>query len=420
MAAKKKKHKPKYVLLETPTFKESGISAFFISIAALILSLYLPGELTSLEVFIPKEKANDFSFSDFYTMTATNADAVSTDTIVTVVALDGCTRAQMGRAIAMADTSGVSAIGIDMIFSPPTTPYDSIVQAIDTARNVVLPVVLTDMIDGFFTKSEVSYFEPQLTNSLEHGAVNINGSHEGTTTRFFKAEFDTEEGPIPALPTVLAEMHHPGCAETLWERGNDMEMINFSGRVFNIITPDEIESHPELLRDHIVLMGYVNDRSDMHRNPLVNKIPGVLIHANTISTIVEQTYIDYSSTWINIVIAFVACFIMVFAGMHFRFRPWGAMLVRGIQIILMFGVLYAGALVYIRHSYSFEFGPTITVTILGLVVMDIVIGLSLTGRNVMKWLKSPKIAKRLARQKYPKAYNYFFRNENQNERQTQV
>ena len=109
MAAKKKKHKPKYVLLETPTFKESGISAFFISIAALILSLYLPGELTSLEVFIPKEKANDFSFSDFYTMTATNADAVSTDTIVTVVALDGCTRAQMGRAIAMADTSGVSA-----------------------------------------------------------------------------------------------------------------------------------------------------------------------------------------------------------------------------------------------------------------------------------------------------------------------
>lgn len=374
---------------KTPPLWKTLLKALVFTVTAVVLSFYLPGPLTSLGAFIPKEKANDFSFSDFYALTASDKDAMCVDSTVTIIALDNCTRAQMGHAIAFADSSGSSAIGIDMIFSPPTSlTCDSIIQAIDTARNVVLPIVLTDPDENNrFTAAEVSYFDSLLEIEHDYGAVNINGNNDGSTTRFFKGAFEMNNGEhITSLASVLAEKHKPGSFQTLLERGNDMEMINFSGRTFNILSPDEMRLYPELLKDHIVLMGCVNNPADMHRNPLVNKMPGILIHANIISTIVDETYIDRSGLLVNLSVAFVTCFAMIFTRLYFSERKWCAMIVRIAQIILIITVLNIGSIAYAHWHYSFDFALTIIVSLLGLVVMDILTGLYKTIPNATKWV----------------------------------
>ncbi len=376
---------------KTPTFGEALLKALIFTVIAVVLSFFLPGPLTSLGAFIPKEKANDFSFSDFYALTANDADAMSIDTTVTIIALDNCTRAQMGHAIAFADTAGASVIGIDMIFSPPTgLSCDSIIQAIDTARNIVLPIVLTDPDENNrFTAAEVSYFDSLLETEHDYGAVNINGDNDGSTTRFFKDAFELSNGEhITSLAAVLAEKHKPGSFRTLLNRDNDMEMINFSNRVFNILTPEEMRLHPELLKDRIVLMGCVNNPADMHRNPLVNKMPGIIIHANIIATIIDEAYIDRSGVPVNLAVAFATCFALLFTRCYFHKKKWCPMVVRIVQIILIVSVLNIGSIAYAHWHYSFDFALTIIVSLLGLVVMDILNWPYNTIRNKRKRYKS--------------------------------
>lgn len=350
--------------------------AAVIALVAMGASWFIPGELTSLEVFTPKEKVSDFNFSDFYTIAANGAQALTTDPDITVVALDGCSRAEMGRAIAFADSCGAAVIGLDLIFSPPTTTCDSIIAAIDSTDSIVLPIILSNEENDRFADLETSYFEPLLNSEHYHGAVNINGNLENSTTRFFKGEFETTHGPVPAFSTVIAELYSPGITADLQERGNKLEMIRFPNKAFNILTPATMANNEPLITGRIVLMGYLSDPSDIHRTPLSNHTPGLLIHAACTATIINGHYVSYSPQWLALAVAFAACFLMVFAGLHFREHAWGAILVRAIQIALMVGVLYIGSLIFIRYDYSFDFMPTITVTILGLVIMDVVIGLS--------------------------------------------
>ena len=325
-----------------------------ITILTIAVAQILTGAMTSLEAFTPREKMNDFSFSDFYTLSASNANAVIPDSNITIVALDGCTRAQMGHAIA----------------------------TIDSLPNIVLPVTLKEPTGHCFTAAEASYFEPLLVNEHEHGAVNINGTFENSTTRYFKAEFETIHGPVPSIATIISDIYDPGAGSELLERDKDIELINFSSRVFNILKPHELSANADLLRGKIVLIGYIDDAADMHRTPLVNRMPGILIHANTIATIIGREYIELSPRWLTYMVALTACYMMVLARFFLRRYKWGPMLVRLIQTGLLIGVLYLGAIVFIRNNYSFDFTPTIKLTILGIVMMDFSTGLAFIGQRI--------------------------------------
>jgi len=373
--------------------------SILITAAAYFLSFILPGEITSLEAIAPEEKTSDYSFSDFYTMVATDVDSVTIDPTVTIVAVDGCTRNEMGRAVTMVDSLGASAIGIDMIFSPPmTTDTDPMAEAIDSSDKVVLPVKLKNFNGEYFTDMERSYFDTLLVNSHYIGAVNINGSHEGTTTRYFKPEFDYTDGPIPSMAMMLAELHRPGSFDIISKRGNSMEMINFAGYGFHVLHPDRINEHPDLIKDHVVLIGMINDPADKHRNPLINTMPGIKLHAHIISTIINGAYIDEASQWTNIAVGLCLCLLLVFVGIYCRHTDWGCLVVRILQTGMLFGVLYFGSKMFINHSYNFDFSPTILLTVLGLVVMDIAVGLwalmKLLLGSFKEWRKKRSTKKR--------------------------
>lgn len=394
MAEKRHRNRQRAVRRNYPSVRSALGLSVIVTILAIFASYYIPGELTSLEVLTPEEKTSDFSFSDFYTMVAADRDELTVDGNVTIIALDGCSRRQMGRVVALADSAGATAIGIDMIFEPPTTETDPMLEAVDTARNVVLPVYLSKAEDGYYTAFRTSYFDDRLTKQHHYGAVNINGSHIGTTTRYFKIEYDSSEGPIPTMSAMLAELHRPGSADHIWERGNEMEMINFVGRSFNIITPDEAETQHHLLKDHIVLMGMMSDHADYHRNPLVKTLPGVMIHAYTIATIVNGQYIDEAPGWLNMLIAALVCVCLVFAGTYCRLTDWGCLLVRVLQTGVLLGALYLGSFAYISRSYNFDFSPTILVTVLGLVIMDIVIGGAAVLDNTRRAIRYQRVKHR--------------------------
>ncbi|MCM1412866.1 MAG: CHASE2 domain-containing protein [Bacteroides sp.] len=360
---------------------------------AWLLSLLLPGPLTSLEVFLPKEKTNDVDFSDFYAMMAYENEVVPLDRNVTIIATDGCSRAEIGRAIAFADSAGAAVIGIDLILSEPTTVLvDSIIEAIDTARNVVLPVVLSNPDEkGRFQAAEVAYFDSWLEQPHEYAAVNINGGSRLNTTRFFKGELELSNGEtMPTFSALIAEKYSPGSFQKLLNRRNNMELINFSGREFTILSPEEMTKVPELITGHIILIGCVENLSDIHRVPLTTSMPGIVIHAHTIANIIDGDYIDYSGRMVNWLVAFTACFAILFLRVYYTDmkKKWVGLVVRILQVVLIVLALNIGSYIYINGHYSIDFAPTVTLSLLGLVAMDVITGIwDLTSKRLTPRVK---------------------------------
>lgn len=366
---------------------EALIIAPIATIMAIGASYLLPGDITTLDSVAPETKTSDFCFSDFYAIAVSNDKTYTIDPNITIVAVDRCSRSEMAAALAIADTSGAKAIGIDLILEKPTVDYDSLADYLTEHTRIILPVLLKDFDGDFFKDAEVSYFDSWEINDFRHASININGSHEGSTTRYFKPEFDHKDSPIPSMGMMLAEIYSPGSYDRIMDRGNSMEMIDFTSRQFNIIHAKELHKHTDLLKDKIVIFGCVDNVADKHRIPLINNMSGIIIHAYIISTIINDDFIDDSSWFINMLIATLFCLLIVFLGVLFRSTDWGCMMVRILQVATLFAILYIGTSLFRTYNYNLDFGPTILISILGLLFMDILIGLNAVIRHISDRLR---------------------------------
>lgn len=362
--------------------REALIIAPIATILAIGASYLLPGDITTLESVAPETKTSDFCFSDFYSIAVSNDKTYTIDPNITIVAVDHCSRSEIAKTLALADSAGAKAIGIDIIFEKPTVHYDSLADYLTENHNIILPVLLKDFDGTFFNDAEVSYFDNWELNDSRHASININGSHEGCTTRYFKPEFDHVDSPIPSMAMMLAEIYKPGGFDRIITRGNSMEMIDFTTHQFNIIHAKDLYLHTDLLKNKIVLLGCVDNAADKHRIPLINNMAGVIIHAYIISTIINDDFIDDSSWLINMIIASIVCLIIVFLGVLFRSTDWGCMMVRILQVAILFAILYIGTALFRTYHYNLDFGPTILISILGLLFMDILIGFNAIIRHL--------------------------------------
>ena len=362
---------------------EALIIAPIATILAIGASYLIPGDITTLESVAPETKTSDFCFSDFYSIAVSNDKTYTIDPNITIVAVDRCSRTEIAAALATADSAGAKAIGIDLILEKPTVDYDSLADYLRYNKRIILPVLLKDYDGIYFNDAEASYFDTWEINDSRHASININGSHEGCTTRYFKPEFDHVDSPIPSMAMMLAETYKPGSFDRIMTRGNSMEMIDFTTHQFNVIHAKDLYRHTDLLKNKIVLLGCVDNAADKHRIPLINNMAGVIIHAYIISTIINDDFIDDSSWLINMTIAAIVRLIIVFLGVLFRSTDWGCMMVRILQIAILFTILYIGTALFRTYHYNLDFGPTILISVLGLLVMDILIGLNAIIRHII-------------------------------------
>jgi len=134
-------------------------------------------------------------------------------------------------------------------------------------------------------------------------------------------------------------------------RGNDEELVNFKRNIevrqlrLNSLKNDDTSVSnfltlyyvvdiedifkgnflPELFKDNIVMMGYLGDYvgapswEDKFFTPLNKKVAGranpdmfgLIVHANVVSMILDEDYIDTISEWMKYVIAFLVCLLTV-------------------------------------------------------------------------------------------------------------
>jgi CHASE2 domain-containing sensor protein len=360
------------------------------------VSLYGLKQLTSLRIFnafdVIGQAVSDMELADIaFSSIRTDPPA---DTNVVVVNIGYLSRGEIGDQIRNIARFNPKVIGLDMIFSCDFY-NDSIMcpQAFDTANNerfasavrafknfvMVERVTQTDSLVNLYGDVDIydsiEHSHPNLLQTAYEGFANLEteaGSQEDLKAcRRFPPRIVMADGTEElAFSVKMAMLYDSVKTRRFLDRNKSSEVINYRGNIvdwhgasgypgrYPVLDWDQAldpEGFAEwMIRDKIVIFGFLGadltDTSwdDKFFTPLNKKYAGksrpdmygVVVHANIVSMVLSEDYIDELLPWQEYVIAFVLVFmnVVLFSIITRRMPVWFdslSLLVQVIQVVIL-------------------------------------------------------------------------------------
>jgi len=333
------------------------------------LSFFIIYDLTSVSFLSPMEKAGDFTVSDFYQFVADERNVHTLEHRVVVVSIDGLSRDGITATIEAVNFCNPRAVGVDLFFNYPQPGDSLLLQALRETPGLVLPCIISD--DGSTGRP---YLYDRFPDSL-FGAVNLEINTAQGTVRSFRPFFHTRaEGTVPNFVSLLAQRTSHAAYNRLCERLLPQETIYYPNTDFDILSANEVLQNAHLIEGKTVLIGTVADPQDMHRTSVRESMPGVLIHAHALATILQGTYVDRPPVWVSWLVAFALCTLIVALNSWLVRKEVGALFVRIFQFMLLYAIVWTGCQLFTGYRIDIDFTRPLLMVSLGLVAVDVWIG----------------------------------------------
>lgn len=364
----------------TPTL----LKALGITMLAFLLSTVLIRPFSfSAAAFLSNPEKSDFAITDFYSIVADARPVRTIDDNIAIINLSGLDREGIASVLDLMPLLQPAAVGLDVAFVEPHDDDSHLLEAIAACPNLVMPVSLThNSASGNFSIKEISFFADSTASSVPLGATNLPSRYAKSTIREFQTYFPVAgDGTsrlgdsIPSFVVAVASVARPSMIPDLIRRGNRLEMINYPSRSFRVFTPEEIADNAHLLAGKILLLGDNDDLTDMHATPVTSTMSGVMIHAHSLATIVNQQYLNPFSKGQNWALAFGLCFIIVLTSLMLPVTVKG-LVMRVMQILLLYLVVRLGYSLFLDYNLVIDFSYALLMLAFGLFACDIWIGVN--------------------------------------------
>lgn len=350
-----------------------------ITVLAVLFARIIVYDLMSLSVFAPMEKATDFQMLDIYQSVAESKAIHHLSSDVTIVSIDGYSRADVLDAINLISEYSPAAIGLDIFFPIPEVDNTYLLSTLSTAPNMVCSGMFErDQDASTFHHLKQSFFEDSI--NVTYGYVNLNASSQRDVIRQFVPYVLTSNGDtLFSMPANLARLYSPKRFNTCIARNSREETIAFENIEFPIIPVQDIlsgEADETLLTNRVVLIGDVQNINDSYLSPLHEPIPGIKLHAYALQTILSGNYINSSATWLNWFIAILLCMFFVVCNIFAKYRLGNLdnLFIRIAQFVIMYILLVIGCVYFARHHAYIDFSPSILMIGFGAVAFDLWFG----------------------------------------------
>ncbi|MCW5909435.1 MAG: CHASE2 domain-containing protein [Cyclobacteriaceae bacterium] len=364
------------------------------------------------------EAVEDTKLTDF-AFTTLRVEPPLVDTDIVIVNIGNLPRGMIGRQIEVLNSLQPKIIALDMIFYCPFS-RDSIEcpNAYDTLGNKILADAIANtniMVLGHkLAQSKTLLKEKPVTDeidSLIHSDENIRGhAYEGFVNlatdadhqedlkicREFVPAYEVYGKQELAFPVKIASLYDSVKTKRFLERNNEEEVINYRGNILDWHTASEYPGRyivldydqvldttsfvTSMIKDKIVIMGFLGkdlrDPSweDKLFTPL-NKKPGgrarpdmfgVVIHANIVSMILSEDYIDVLEEWQGITIAIVLVFlnVILFAIIYDRIPLWFDTASIALQLTEL--ISFVLLMPYVMYWFNFELEISLAMVALAL------------------------------------------------------
>ena len=175
-----------------------------ITVLAVLFARFIVYDLMSLSVFAPMEKATDFQMSDIYQSVAESKAIHQLSSDITIVSIDGYSRADVLDAVNLISEYSPAAIGLDIFFPIPELDNTYLLSTLSTAPNMVCAGMFErDQDASTFHHLKQSFFEDSI--NVTYGYVNLNASSQRDVIRQFVPYVLTSNGDtLFSMPANLA------------------------------------------------------------------------------------------------------------------------------------------------------------------------------------------------------------------------
>ncbi|MFT7030032.1 MAG: CHASE2 domain-containing sensor protein [Marinoscillum sp.] len=353
------------------------------------------------DVFDPIGQAfDDMEFTDIV-FSQLRDDPVGDDRVV-LVNLSNLQRGEIGMMLQIISQHNPAVIGIDSFFYTPkedTLGDMMLLEGLASVPHLILASkLLPHPVDP--TQDTIIYSWEVFNEFAERNAfVNLITDAEEQEDlkmcRAFYPKFDIQGEQQVAFAVQMASFYDSAAAANFLARDNEVEVINYKGNVLDygatkfgnkyyaLDVADVFEENftPDMITGKVVMFcylgKYLGDREsleDKFFTPLNQKyigrafpdMYGGVVHANIISMILDEDYINYMSDDAGIVFAVILCFLNValFSWIYKRLPKWYDGITKLFQLMEI-GVLVFGV-IYVMEFYSFKLSIGIALGAVGL------------------------------------------------------
>lgn len=343
----------------------------------------------------------------------------SIDTNIVIVNIGSLPRRGVAEQIRIINKYKPKVIGMDSFFDCPMGLRDTVncPQLIDVMGNALLANAIAE-VENFVLVTNVLISDSLINagvydqyDSLGRTDDDIRGNAiEGYANletdaanqesfkacRTFNPKLRVGDDTLYAFSTQIAKIYAPEKTERFLARNNFSEVINYRGNILDFYGASSFagryfaldwyqvlneEFLPTLITDKIVLMGYMGDDfsdtswDDKFFTPLNKQYAGkanpdmygLVVHANIISMILAEDYIEVMAAWQEWMIAIIVCMLNValFWLIHHRIPDWFDGITVLLQLIQI--VLLSFLMIYFFNWYGFKLNLTVTLGALALV-----------------------------------------------------
>lgn len=313
---------------------------------------------------------DDTEFSDLY-MHSTHYSAQKRNSNIVIADISHCNRRDIATFLTKLKDTEVAVIGLDVQFRYPEAEDTILIKIIRSLDNIVMPTH-----DG-------SYFDSLLTNTT-FGDARLDVRHQYDVVRTMR--FNSKDNPsLPTFAAAIAQkysknnLHLPDKESTFiyfdsLELGNQHRTIP----VEKYISGDSIK---DIVKNKIVLIGDIKAPMDFHRTPINAQMPGVLIHAYSIDTLLSKHFISQSGKALTWLISIFICAVFSIFTIWLKFKNGAVsdyregLFLRLEQLAMM--LIFSGIGLFAFHyfSYYFDFSHLLLMLALQAVALDVWLGL---------------------------------------------
>lgn len=274
--------------------------AVIAAVTSVILLMCARGFLGFISLLNPVERAlNSFYITDLFCDADNGGVSKDTSAVITIVDMSEVyDRGDLAGVIKAIDSLQPAIIGVDIRFDGLRDDTRGNELLIEAACNTLTPTVWACELENWSDEekqfSDINHsFFVDLGAKVDEGFTNVQSDMNGGAVRSYGIWRKAQGRVCYSLPAKLAVGM---TGDTTFIRDTYSTTIRYSATRFPVVSYDSLADYADLIRNHIVLLGAMRDKRDMHLSP-IGLIPGVTIIGLTVNTILNDNAPRELSYW---------------------------------------------------------------------------------------------------------------------------